>query len=205
MSDGPRERLDPEVFELPVEKIRDGYYTDAYFNHTRSSLLADGRHPRVLMQVFQKKAPCSAAWTKRSRSSACSHGWDGLDVRALHDGDRSRRGDRADDRRRLHALLSSGDGLSRRARAEDARLDERARRSSGRERKILYFPARHDHPRPDGRRLRRARRRGDRRLDGRPGLVVGRPRHRDRATRLIAPTAGTPPAARTFAQWAPTT
>ena len=55
MSERPRERLHPEVFELPVEKIRDGYYTDAYFNHTRSSLLAHGKHPRVLMQVFQKK------------------------------------------------------------------------------------------------------------------------------------------------------
>ena len=54
MSERSRERLPPEVFELPVEKIREGYYTDAYFNHTRSSLLADGRHPRVLMQVFQK-------------------------------------------------------------------------------------------------------------------------------------------------------
>ena len=30
----------PEVFELPVEKMREGYYTDAYFNHTRATLLA---------------------------------------------------------------------------------------------------------------------------------------------------------------------
>ena len=47
-------RLPPEIFDLPVEKMREGYYTDAYFNHTRSALLADGRHPRVVMQVFQK-------------------------------------------------------------------------------------------------------------------------------------------------------
>ena len=50
-----RERLEPFVFDLPVEKMREGYYTDAYFNHTRSALLADGRRPRVVMQVFQKK------------------------------------------------------------------------------------------------------------------------------------------------------
>jgi nicotinate phosphoribosyltransferase len=49
------ERLDPSVFDLPVEKMREGYYTDAYFNHTRAALLADGHHPRVVMQVFQKK------------------------------------------------------------------------------------------------------------------------------------------------------
>ena len=34
--------------------MREGYYTDAYFNHTRAALIADGRHPRVVMQVFQK-------------------------------------------------------------------------------------------------------------------------------------------------------
>src|SRR5262249_8957567 len=33
-------RLAPDVFDLPVEKIRAGYYTDAYFNHARSALLA---------------------------------------------------------------------------------------------------------------------------------------------------------------------
>ena len=43
------ERLDPEVFDLPVEKMRAGYYTDAYFNHARDALLEDGRHPRVVM------------------------------------------------------------------------------------------------------------------------------------------------------------
>ena len=48
-------RLPPEVFELPVEKMREGYYTDAYFNHTRQVLLSDGRHPRVVMQVFEKR------------------------------------------------------------------------------------------------------------------------------------------------------
>ena len=37
----------PDVFDLPVERLREGYYTDAYFNHARSTLLADGRQPRV--------------------------------------------------------------------------------------------------------------------------------------------------------------
>jgi nicotinic acid phosphoribosyltransferase len=50
--------------------MREGYYTDAYFNHTRAALLADGRHPRVVMQVFQKHRPCSEGWTRRSRSSS---------------------------------------------------------------------------------------------------------------------------------------
>ena len=39
---GRRTRLDPSVFRLPVERIRDGYYSDAYFNFTRQ-LLAGAR------------------------------------------------------------------------------------------------------------------------------------------------------------------
>ena len=27
-------RLDPAIFRLPVERIRDGYYSDAYFVYT---------------------------------------------------------------------------------------------------------------------------------------------------------------------------
>ena len=50
-----RTRLDPGIFDLPVEKMRAGWYTDAYFNHTRAALLRDGRRPHVVMQVFQKK------------------------------------------------------------------------------------------------------------------------------------------------------
>jgi nicotinate phosphoribosyltransferase len=42
-------RLPPEIFDLPVEKMRDGYYADAYFNHARAALLKDGRRPRVVM------------------------------------------------------------------------------------------------------------------------------------------------------------
>jgi hypothetical protein len=29
-------RLDPAVFRLPVEELRAGFYTDAYFNHTKA-------------------------------------------------------------------------------------------------------------------------------------------------------------------------
>ena len=33
-----KERLPAEIFDLPVEKMRAGYYTDAYFNHARATL-----------------------------------------------------------------------------------------------------------------------------------------------------------------------
>ena len=61
-------RLPPEIFDLPVDKMRAGYYSDEYFNRTRSALLADGRHPRVVMQVFQKHQAMLGGWTRRSRS-----------------------------------------------------------------------------------------------------------------------------------------
>ena len=90
MATGQRtERLDPEVFELPVEKMREGYYTDAYFNHTRATLLADGRHPRVVMQVFQREnAMLGGIDEAIAVLKLCSDDWDALTVHALHDGDR---------------------------------------------------------------------------------------------------------------------
>ena len=81
-------RLPPEIFDLPVEKMREGYYTDAYFNHTRSALLADERHPRVVMQVFQRKhAMLGGLDEALAILELCSDDWAGLTVHALRDGD----------------------------------------------------------------------------------------------------------------------
>jgi len=84
-----RQRLSPEVFDLPVEKMRSGWYTDAYFNHARATLLADGRHPHVVVQVFQKKD----AWLGGMDEAIailrlCAEEPERLTIRALHDGDR---------------------------------------------------------------------------------------------------------------------
>ncbi len=68
--------------------MREGYYTDAYFNHTRAALLADGRHPRVLMQVFQRRRAMLGGMDEAiAILKLCSHDWDALDVSALNDGD----------------------------------------------------------------------------------------------------------------------
>jgi nicotinate phosphoribosyltransferase len=85
---GTPTRLSPEVFDLPVEKMRAGYYTDAYFNHARDALRRDGRRPHVLMQVFQKRH----AWLGGMDEAIavlklCADDWDALTVRALYDGD----------------------------------------------------------------------------------------------------------------------
>jgi nicotinate phosphoribosyltransferase len=81
-------RLPPEIFELPVEKMRDGYYTDAYFNHTRQVLLEDGRRPRVVMQVFQKRHSYLGGIDEAiAVLKLCAEDWDDLTVHALYDGD----------------------------------------------------------------------------------------------------------------------
>jgi nicotinate phosphoribosyltransferase len=83
-----RTRLDPAIFDLPVEKMRAGWYTDAYFNHTRSTLLTDGRHPRVTMQVFQKKHAYLGGMDEAiAILKLCAEGFEELDVHALYDGD----------------------------------------------------------------------------------------------------------------------
>jgi nicotinate phosphoribosyltransferase len=48
------ERLRPETFRLPVEKIRAGYKSDIYFARTKLILEEDRRRDRVTMQIFQK-------------------------------------------------------------------------------------------------------------------------------------------------------
>jgi nicotinate phosphoribosyltransferase len=143
-----RERLAPEIFELPVERIRDGYYTDAYFNHARSTLLGDGRHPRVLMQAFQRKeAVLGGVDEAIAILRLCSHGWDDLEVRALRDGDRLEP---------WETVLTIEGDYTLFAHLETVYLGVLARRTlvatnvsrvveaaSGKD--VLYFPARHDH------------------------------------------------------------
>jgi nicotinate phosphoribosyltransferase len=143
-----RDRLPPETFDLPVEKIRSGYYSDAYFNFARESLLADGRHPRVLMQVFQKNAAILGGMDEAiAVLKLCCHGWDALEVRALHDGDEIAPWETV--------LTIEGDYTSF-AHLETVYLGVLSRRTlvstnvkrvvdAAAPKPILFFPARHDH------------------------------------------------------------
>src|SRR3954447_2530126 len=83
-----RKRLDPSIFDLPVEKMRAGWYTDAYFNHTRNALLEDGRHPNVVMQVFQKRHAYLGGMDEAiAILKLCADDFEALTVHALYDGD----------------------------------------------------------------------------------------------------------------------
>jgi nicotinate phosphoribosyltransferase len=145
-----RKRLDPEVFDLPVDKIRDGYYSDAYFNHARSALLADGRQPRVLVQVFQKKRAILGGVDEAiAVLRLCSDGWSDLAVHALYDGDAVEP---------WETVLTIEGDYTAFAHLETVYLGVLARRTlvstnvrrvveAAEGKEILYFPARHDHHR----------------------------------------------------------
>jgi len=83
-----RRRLDPAIFDLPVEKMRAGWYTDAYFNHARATLIEDGRHPNVVMQVFQKRDAYLGGMDEAiAILKLCADTFSDLTVYALYDGD----------------------------------------------------------------------------------------------------------------------
>ena len=151
-------RLSPETFRLPVERMREGYYTDAYFNLTRELLVHEDRRPHVLMQVFQKQesmlggvdealAIIRRCAGRHRADGSWEDGWDALEVHALNEGDRIEP--------RETVLTIEGD-YSLFAHLETLYLGCMARRTlvmrnvnavvrAARGKPILFFPARHDH------------------------------------------------------------
>jgi nicotinate phosphoribosyltransferase len=153
-----RSRLDPDTFRLPVERIRDGWYADAYFVTTKHLLEEDDHHPRVLVQVFQKQRSllggideaiailklCSG---RRVPDGSWVPGWDELEVSALYEGDPIAP---------REAVMTIAGDYSLFAHLETVYLGSLARRSlimrnvrevveAARGKQIFYFPARHDH------------------------------------------------------------
>lgn len=81
-------RLAPEVFNIPVEKIRSGWYSDKYFVRTQEVLLKDNRHPTVTMQVFCRK-PATVCGLDEAIAviKLCSLPSRSIKIYALHDGE----------------------------------------------------------------------------------------------------------------------
>jgi nicotinate phosphoribosyltransferase len=151
-------RLDPEVFRLPVTRIRDGYYADAYFVFTKQLLEESGHHPHVTMQVFQKQtsqlggideaiAILKLGAGRFDARGEWRSGWDDLVVEALHEGDAITP---------METVMTIEGDYSLFAHLETVFLGSLARRSlimrnvsavveAARGKPIFYFPARHDH------------------------------------------------------------
>ena len=143
-----RRRLPPEIFELPVEKLRAGYYADAYFNHARATLLQDGRRPRVVMQVFQKNLAYLGGMDESLAIVRLgAEDWEALTVHALYDGDvvepwetvLTIEGDYT-----LFAHLETAYlGVLARRTVVTTNVVEVLRAANGKP--IIFMPARHDH------------------------------------------------------------
>jgi nicotinate phosphoribosyltransferase len=149
MSAAPRkQRLDPAIFHLPVEKMREGYYSDKYFVRARDLLREDRHRPRVTMQVFGK-AHASLGGIDEAIAilKLCAERWDELVVHALYDGEAIEPWE--------SVLLIEGpyDAF---ANLETVYLGVLARRTrvgtntrrvveAAKPKQVMFFPARHDH------------------------------------------------------------
>lgn len=145
-----RERLPPEIFDLPVEKMREGYYTDAYFNFARDTLLADGRHPRVVLQVFQKHHAILGGMDEAiAVLTLCSHDWEALTVHALYDGDEIEPWESVMTIEGDYTLFGHLETVYLGVLARRTLVSTNVRRvvEAANGKPILFFPARHDHHR----------------------------------------------------------
>src|ERR671923_1646375 len=145
-----KRRLPPEVFDLPVEKMREGYYSDAYFNFARDTLLEDGRRPRVVMQVFQKQRAVLGGMDEAiAILKLCSHDWETLTVHALYDGEEVAP---------WETVMTIEGDYTHFAHLETLYLGTLARRTlittnvvrvleAANGKQIIFMPARHDHHR----------------------------------------------------------
>src|SRR4029077_16763273 len=143
-----RPRLDPAIFHLPVERMREGYYSDKYFVRTRELLLKDGHRPCVTMQVFGK-APAFLGGIDEAIAilKLCSMEWPELEVYALYDGDEIAPWETVlliegpyDAFAHLETLYLGV--LARRTRVG---TNTRAVVEAARPKQVMFFPARHDH------------------------------------------------------------
>ncbi|MDQ6886735.1 MAG: quinolinate phosphoribosyl transferase [Gemmatimonadota bacterium] len=143
-----RERLDPAVFNLPVEKMREGYYSDKYFVRAREILIADRASPRVTMQVFGKAQAYLGGMDEAiAILKLCSDDWSALAVRALYDGDPIEA---------WETVMTIEGPYESFAHLETLYLGVLARRTrvgtntrlvvdAARPKSVIFFPARHDH------------------------------------------------------------
>jgi nicotinate phosphoribosyltransferase len=151
------ERLAPETFRLSVEKLRGSYYSDSYFALTKELLETEGRHPRVTMQVFAKKAGllggideaiavlklCSG----RPGEGGWEEGWERLRVSALHEGEEIEPDETVMLIEGDYTLFAHLETVYLGALARRTRIMTNVRRvvDAAGGKPILFFPARHDH------------------------------------------------------------
>ncbi|MBL0179587.1 MAG: quinolinate phosphoribosyl transferase [Gemmatimonadetes bacterium] len=148
MTPPPRPRLDPAIFNLPVEKMRAGYYSDKYFVRARDILLNDDYSPRVTVQVFGKSEAFLGGIDEAiAILKLCSDNWQGMSVRALHDGDAIVPWEVVLEIEGAYADFAHLETLYLGVLARRTRVGTNTRRvvEAAHPKDVMFFPARHDH------------------------------------------------------------
>lgn len=153
-----RERLDPAILNLPVEKMRVGYYADQDLSRAQQVLLQDGHHPHVLVVVYQRQdvvvcgtdeaiAILKLCSGYHDEEGTWQSGWDQLRVMSLYDGERAAP---------YEPVMTIEGDYARFAQLETDFLGVLARRTrvatnttavveAAEGKPVLFFPARFDH------------------------------------------------------------
>jgi nicotinate phosphoribosyltransferase len=143
-----RPRLDPHIFNLPVEKMRSGYYSDKYFVRAREVLLADGYRPRVTMQVFGKQQAFLGGVDEAiAILKLCAVEWPELEVHALFDGDEVEPWETVMLITGPYDAFAHLETLYLGVLARRTRVGTNTRRvvEAAAPHQVMFFPARHDH------------------------------------------------------------
>ncbi len=141
-------RLDPSIFNLPVEKMREGYYTDKYFVRAREVLLADDHRPMVLMQVFGKSHAYVGGLDEAiAILKLCAVSWNDLKVHALYDGDEVEPWETVMTIEGPYDAFAHLETLYLGVLARRTRVGTNTRRvvAAAHPKEVMFFPARHDH------------------------------------------------------------
>jgi nicotinate phosphoribosyltransferase len=143
-----RPRLGPEIFNLPVDRMRSGYYSDKYFVRARDILNADNHHPRVTMQVFGKQHAFLGGIDEAiAILKLCSLEWGALEVSALYDGDEIAPWETVMLIEGPYDAFVHLETLYLGVLARRTRVGTNTRRvvEAASPKEVMFFPARHDH------------------------------------------------------------
>jgi nicotinate phosphoribosyltransferase len=143
-----RPRLDPAIFNLPIDKMRSGYYSDKYFVRARDVLMADGQAPRVTLQVFGKADAFLGGIDEAiAILKLCSEEWSDLTVRALYDGDPIAPFEVVLEIEGPYDAFVHLETLYLGVLARRTRVGTNTRRvvEAAHPKDVMFFPARHDH------------------------------------------------------------
>jgi nicotinate phosphoribosyltransferase len=143
-----KQRLDPAIFHLPVEKMREGYYSDKYFVRARDLLRKDHHRPRVTMQVFGKThASLGGIDEAIAILKLCAERWDDLVVHALYDGEEVEPWETVLLVEGPYDAFANLETLYLGVLARRTRVGTNTRRvvEAAKPKEVMFFPARHDH------------------------------------------------------------